>query len=412
MSSQNGDQFPASEQPMKPIGLQYTCASTMSMWEMLIDIATKRCEELIEEYKQEKQSCEQAEATTDKGKPASGDDSDVDRSLIGCADIAIGGNVTLGDADDEFEESGRLVIDEDSFVEKPSTSGLSGHTPQLKNKEQNHGQRNTVIQPSSSEKKANVASQAAVVVVPAEPSTEGEPSRPRIEVPPPPAPRPVIVQEATSTVRRPSSSRSLRATLSRYIQGPIPVTYNGNMARRFPGAENRTPQQQAVRERNTIAARVSRAKMRMLDAIMKKEQANEERHYQYMQERIAALCMYANLLRGKLKQRQTNHLEQFEHIKKDYVPRPARTHQTRNRPQSDASGPSTSSGSVRKIRKDPTPRRLDLSVSASDTKPNSMDDDSETDSVPDMEETVLDLSSKSSKHSDSSATGMPFRQNG
>lgn len=40
----------------------------------------------------------------------------------------------------------------------------------------------------------------------------------------------------------------------------LPIPYHKNMARHFPGADQRTPEQQALREKNTEAARSSRAK--------------------------------------------------------------------------------------------------------------------------------------------------------
>lgn len=105
----------------------------------------------------------------------------------------------------------------------------------------------------------------------------------------------------------------------------VQVRYNANMARRFPGAENRTPEQQAVRQRNTVAARQSRAKMRIMEEMLTQEASVERKMNYFMKERIAACFNYGNLLRDILKLDEADFWAEFQLVKDEYIAEPLRS---------------------------------------------------------------------------------------
>lgn len=182
-----------------------------------------------------------------------------------------------------------------------------------------------------------------------------------------------------------------QVTFNRFMPYQIPMSYNKNMARKFPGAECRTPEQQAVREKNTIAARQSRAKMRMMDEMLQQEANNEKTHNHYMKERMAGLFTYANVLRDKIGLEGTDFLEEFERVKQDYVPGPIRAHYVRNRSRSGQENGENGQSS---------PFGLNghaASPGESDLTSNEKSNGSETDSAPEPDGTVLDLSVKSKR---------------
>lgn len=105
----------------------------------------------------------------------------------------------------------------------------------------------------------------------------------------------------------------------------VAVRYNANMARKFPGAENRTPEQQAVRARNTVAARQSRAKMRIMEEMLTHEASDERTINDYMKERIAACFMYGNNLREILQMDEADFWAEFQAVKDEYIAEPLRS---------------------------------------------------------------------------------------
>ncbi|XP_039437348.1 uncharacterized protein LOC120418880 [Culex pipiens pallens] len=105
----------------------------------------------------------------------------------------------------------------------------------------------------------------------------------------------------------------------------VPVRYNANMARKFPGAENRTPEQQAVRQRNTVAARQSRAKMRIMEEMLTQEATDERTINEYMKERIGACFMYGNALRDVLQLEEADFWAEFQLVKDEYIAEPLRS---------------------------------------------------------------------------------------
>lgn len=109
------------------------------------------------------------------------------------------------------------------------------------------------------------------------------------------------------------------------------------MARKFPGAENRTPEQQAVRQRNTVAARQSRAKMRIMEEMLTHEAGDERTINEYMKERIAACFTYGNALRDILQMDEADFWAEFQAVKDEYIAEPLRSQHVVPRTISDGS---------------------------------------------------------------------------
>lgn len=82
----------------------------------------------------------------------------------------------------------------------------------------------------------------------------------------------------------------------------IPVTYNSRMARVYPQetVDARSPVEQERREKNTLAARQSRAKMRALDELLHKESQTAKEENARLKLDIAASFSYAEQLMQRL----------------------------------------------------------------------------------------------------------------
>uniref|UniRef100_A0A8D8HDS8 (northern house mosquito) hypothetical protein n=1 Tax=Culex pipiens TaxID=7175 RepID=A0A8D8HDS8_CULPI len=82
----------------------------------------------------------------------------------------------------------------------------------------------------------------------------------------------------------------------------IPVSYNSRMARAYPKeqVESRSPAERERREKNTLAARHSRAKMRALDELLHKEGQTAKEENARLKVEIAASFSYAGLLMERL----------------------------------------------------------------------------------------------------------------
>lgn len=75
---------------------------------------------------------------------------------------------------------------------------------------------------------------------------------------------------------------------------------NPNMVRKFPGAENRTPEERLQRERNRIAARYCRAKAKRKEAVLKEKSEKLFVENVNYKRSIACRMAYANLLLAQL----------------------------------------------------------------------------------------------------------------
>lgn len=85
-------------------------------------------------------------------------------------------------------------------------------------------------------------------------------------------------------------------SLDQYNFPGVPVVYHQNMARTFPGSENRTPEQQEQRHKNTVAARYSRAKAKMMENMVELESVEAKRENFTSKRNVAARNVYANML--------------------------------------------------------------------------------------------------------------------
>ncbi|XP_050075517.1 uncharacterized protein LOC126562954 [Anopheles maculipalpis] len=94
--------------------------------------------------------------------------------------------------------------------------------------------------------------------------------------------------------------------------GKIPLFYYKSMARQFPTKE-RTPEQMEMRRRNTEAARLSRAKMKMAELMMEKEATELSTENTGIKQMIASQLVYANELR-KLLNKSSIELNYFKRV--------------------------------------------------------------------------------------------------
>lgn len=85
-------------------------------------------------------------------------------------------------------------------------------------------------------------------------------------------------------------------SMDQYTYPGVPVVYHQNMARKFPGSENRTPEQQEQRQKNTVAARYSRAKAKMMENIVERESVEAKQENFTSKRNIAARNVYANMM--------------------------------------------------------------------------------------------------------------------
>ncbi|XP_058065721.1 uncharacterized protein LOC131215350 [Anopheles bellator] len=91
-------------------------------------------------------------------------------------------------------------------------------------------------------------------------------------------------------------TRETRKALVATSLGEMSLVYHGNMARKFPGLENRTPEQQKQRQRNTEAARISRAKTKLLEQLVEKETQEVSTTNTRSKRMVAAQLVYVNTL--------------------------------------------------------------------------------------------------------------------
>jgi hypothetical protein len=113
-----------------------------------------------------------------------------------------------------------------------------------------------------------------------------------------------VVQIVTTEKKSDYSPSKLRFQRLKQMQGKKPkynfenldLTYHSNMARRFPGTENRTLEQQQRRDKNTLAARVSRNKTKAQEHILEQRSLDSTQKNVELKRQIATLRVYANEL--------------------------------------------------------------------------------------------------------------------
>jgi hypothetical protein len=90
--------------------------------------------------------------------------------------------------------------------------------------------------------------------------------------------------------------RNISKTKPKFSVENLDLTYHSNMARNFPGSENRTNDQQAKREKGTLAARVSRTKHKAYEQMLEKQSINATKANITAKRQLACLRVYANAL--------------------------------------------------------------------------------------------------------------------
>lgn len=309
----------------------------LNMWNVLVEIASQRYEELLEEERCRTQSNNQDDTICVTNCSYDEDLKYSDQSVASSADISIGENVPIGETDDEDEE--RLIIGEPA--------------------EDNASQANNFSKSRiSTEHRKNESPMVhkSVPIMKQETSTNN-----------------------TITPMRPRNA-IFQANVNRCKTSPMPLTYNKNMARKYPGIENRTPKQHADCERNSIAARQSRARMRMMDTLLQQEAKKEQTHNLYLKERLASIFLYTNTLKQKLRKEQTDFLEEFERIRNVFVPGLMPPPHKRSQLQTaEENGIAKASSPMKEGSLPPVIRKLDLSIK--DDTDVEYTDDNEADSV-------------------------------
>ena len=76
----------------------------------------------------------------------------------------------------------------------------------------------------------------------------------------------------------------------------LDLTYHSNMARHFPGSEHRTGDQQVRRDKNTLAARISRTKNKAYERMLETQSVETTSKNINMKRQIACMQVYANEL--------------------------------------------------------------------------------------------------------------------
>ncbi|XP_055536600.1 uncharacterized protein LOC129725145 [Wyeomyia smithii] len=114
-------------------------------------------------------------------------------------------------------------------------------------------------------------------------------------------------------------ARMSQLSLNNLTELAIPVQYNSKMARSFANAQNRSPKKQLIRQRNTIAARESRAKLRLMHKMLNKEAEDAQNLNRYLKIQLSAAFSHAGLLVEKLNLPQINFLQLWDRALEEYA---------------------------------------------------------------------------------------------
>lgn len=90
--------------------------------------------------------------------------------------------------------------------------------------------------------------------------------------------------------------KSIQKKKPRFNIDNLDLTYHSNMARNFPGTENRTEEQQQRRDKNTLAARISRNKNKAYEKMLEQQSMDATVENINLKRQIACLRVYANSL--------------------------------------------------------------------------------------------------------------------
>lgn len=90
--------------------------------------------------------------------------------------------------------------------------------------------------------------------------------------------------------------RNIQKKKPKFNIDTLDLTYHSNMARNFPGSENRTEDQQMRRSKNTLAARISRTKNKAYEKMLEEKSVLTTTDNITMKRKIACLRVYASSL--------------------------------------------------------------------------------------------------------------------
>lgn len=90
--------------------------------------------------------------------------------------------------------------------------------------------------------------------------------------------------------------KTIQKKKPRFNVDNLDLTYHSNMARNFPGTENRTEEQQERRNKNTLAARISRNKNKAYEKILEQQSMDATVENINLKRQVACLRVYANSL--------------------------------------------------------------------------------------------------------------------
>lgn len=93
---------------------------------------------------------------------------------------------------------------------------------------------------------------------------------------------------------------------------PMLIPYHANMARKYPGAESRTPKQQARRDKNNVYTRIYRYKKRMEKEALQQAVNEEEKKNADLKALLALYFKIANDFRSELGLEILESIEQLE----------------------------------------------------------------------------------------------------
>ncbi|XP_065088143.1 uncharacterized protein LOC135709681 [Ochlerotatus camptorhynchus] len=92
----------------------------------------------------------------------------------------------------------------------------------------------------------------------------------------------------------------------------VPVKYNQRMARSFPDVQNRSERDKARRNKNTVSARESRAKMRLMNDLLQTEAGEARKLNVELKAGLASRMSYAMVLLEKLNLPPVDFLEMWQ----------------------------------------------------------------------------------------------------
>lgn len=115
-----------------------------------------------------------------------------------------------------------------------------------------------------------------------------------VSQPPPKAKK--LNEEYTPALLRFERLKQMHKKKPRFDIDSLDLTYHSNMARHFPGTENRSEEQQNRRDKNTMAARISRNRNKAYEKYLEQKSIDSTVENINLKRSIACLRVYANSL--------------------------------------------------------------------------------------------------------------------